>query len=101
MSSSDSDGGEGEQQQQPQLLGSGKARAPNRHRFKNLAERIDEVRLLSGFGVTAAWLTKQLQVPTHEHPHPHNGALTTPAHAVALPACTLHTGRCGCLQARG
>jgi hypothetical protein len=44
MSSSESDGEcQQQQQQQPQLLGSGKARAPNRHRFKRLAERIDDV----------------------------------------------------------
>lgn len=45
--SSDDSGSEGEgagpQQQQQHLLGSGKARAPNRHRYKNLAERIDDV----------------------------------------------------------
>jgi hypothetical protein len=44
-SSDGSDGHEGAagEQQQQQLRGSGKARAPNRHRFKNLAERIDDV----------------------------------------------------------
>lgn len=47
MSSSESDGEQGEQQQQQQL-GSGKARAPNRHRFKRLAERIDEVSVMVG-----------------------------------------------------
>jgi hypothetical protein len=43
MSSSEGEGEGQQQQQQPQLLGSGKARAPNRHRFKRLAERIDDV----------------------------------------------------------
>lgn len=54
MSSSDSEGEAGgeQQQQQPALLGSGKARAVNRHKFKRLAERIDEVRL-RGEGDTA------------------------------------------------
>lgn len=56
MSDSDSEG-EGQQQQQQQpLLGSGKARAPNRHRFKRLAERIDEVRGRTVLKLQQQWL---------------------------------------------